>query len=182
MNRLDELFEEIFRRESPVKVVLSGKRRKSQGCAKVTMRPVESSRGLCFQAEYSFEKKVTHENIDPLRLRNSASDSWKKILSKLTYLLLRPIYRYWPLNRKIRKWRGESLHSAAPTSHTTGLKTISSPTGDPCDFLIRLGVMGQVGQSYTETLRKIQADQQISGDSQRFSAISGRKPFFFKSA
>ena len=65
MNRLDELFEEIFRRESPVKVVLSGKRRKSQRCAKVTMRPVESSRGLCFQAEYSFEKKVTHENIDP---------------------------------------------------------------------------------------------------------------------
>ncbi len=30
---------------------------KVRDAQKVTMRPVESSRGLCFQAEYSFEKE-----------------------------------------------------------------------------------------------------------------------------
>lgn len=175
MNRLDELFEEIFRIETPVKIVLSGKRRKSQGCAKVTIRPVESSRGLCFQAEYSFEKKVTHENIDP----SAAPDFCVRLMKEdfkqanvFTAMSDMQILASKPENPKVT--RRESSLSCADLSHNR-TKNYIIPDGEPCDFLIRLGVMdksGKVIPKHYGKFRQINRYLEIVSDSLPYLAES----------
>lgn len=63
MDKLREIFEEMFLEDKPVKLVFSAKRRKSIEYGKVTMRPVEVSGRIEYQAEYVFENKVTHTNV-----------------------------------------------------------------------------------------------------------------------
>ena len=64
MESLHNYFEKIFAEDKPVKLIFSGKRRKSADVSKVTLRPVMLSGSLCYQAEYSFARKVTHTNIE----------------------------------------------------------------------------------------------------------------------
>ncbi len=69
---------------------------------------------------------------------------------------------------------------AAPTSHTTGLKNYIIPDGDPCDFLIRLGVMdksGKVIPKHYGKFRQINRYLEIVSDSLPYLAES---PSFFQ--
>lgn len=45
------------------KIIFAGKRRKSLEYKKITLRPVTIRGELMYQAEYHYDKKVTHENI-----------------------------------------------------------------------------------------------------------------------
>ena len=62
---LRETFEKIFFEDKPVKLVFSSKRRKSLEYSKVNLRPVAFANGISYQAEFVFDKKVTHVNIPP---------------------------------------------------------------------------------------------------------------------
>lgn len=63
MNKLQELFINLFANgtegteEKPIKLVFSGKRRKSTEYSKITIRPVLIGGQISYQAEYSYEKK-----------------------------------------------------------------------------------------------------------------------------
>ena len=46
-----------------VKIIIAGKRRKSVPQKKVTLRPVDIKGEYMYQAEFHFDKKVTHKNI-----------------------------------------------------------------------------------------------------------------------
>ena len=63
MKQMTALFEEIFREEKLIKMIFGGKRKKSQECQKASIRPVRIAGQLVYQVEYTFEKKVTHENL-----------------------------------------------------------------------------------------------------------------------
>ena len=63
METLQTLFNDIFSTGELVRMIFSGKRKKSLACTKVTIRPLKISGKSCFQAERTFEKKVTHENL-----------------------------------------------------------------------------------------------------------------------
>ena len=77
MKQMTALFEEIFREEKLIKMIFGGKRKKSQECQKASIRPVRIAGQLVYQVEYTFEKKVTHENL-------SAEDAMKKSLDLIT--------------------------------------------------------------------------------------------------
>lgn len=51
-----------------VKIIMAGKRKKSIPYKKVTLRPVDIKGEYMYQAEFHFDKKVTHQNIPFLRL------------------------------------------------------------------------------------------------------------------
>lgn len=46
-----------------VKIIFAGKRKKSIEYKKITLRPVTIKGEYMFQAEFHYDKKVTHENI-----------------------------------------------------------------------------------------------------------------------
>ena len=70
MEKLTALFEKIFAGDNSgtadayLKIIFSGKRRKSLEYSKVTLRPVILGGRLVCQAEYTFPKKVTHANLE----------------------------------------------------------------------------------------------------------------------
>ena len=57
MDKLKQLFENIFFEDKPVKLIFSSKRRKSLEYSKVTIKPISSKDEPLYQAEYTFEKK-----------------------------------------------------------------------------------------------------------------------------
>ena len=67
MEKIQSLFNEVFAPDAEkklVKMIFGGKRRKSLEYNKVTVRPVEIGGQLMYQAEYTYDKKVTHSNMD----------------------------------------------------------------------------------------------------------------------
>ena len=58
-----QLFEETFVNDKPIKAVFSAKRRKSLEYNKVIIRPVMAGGEIRYQAEYTYDKKVTHNNF-----------------------------------------------------------------------------------------------------------------------
>ena len=65
MERAREIFERIAEDESLILAVFSNPRKKSAAVRKVSLRPVLLKGELRYQAEYAYEKKVTHENLLP---------------------------------------------------------------------------------------------------------------------
>ena len=63
MERAAELLGRLASEESLILAVFGDPRKKSQPVRKVTLRPVLLKGALHYQAEYSHEKKVTHENL-----------------------------------------------------------------------------------------------------------------------
>ena len=69
---LKQLFTELFAEEAAGalrRMIFSDRRKKNIEFQKVTLRPIlsgdRSDTRLCFQAEYTFPKKVTHRNLAP---------------------------------------------------------------------------------------------------------------------
>ena len=71
-DKLAALFAEVFSEDYLVKVIFSGKRRKSLEYGKVTLRPMQIGGRLKYQAEYTYPKKVTHSNLDAADARSLA--------------------------------------------------------------------------------------------------------------
>lgn len=63
MNELKQTIEKIFDEGNIIRIILASKRKKSNPYRKVTIRPVIIKDCLSYQAEYVFDKKVTHENL-----------------------------------------------------------------------------------------------------------------------
>ena len=72
MNILEKCFADVFDDGQLVRMIFSNKRKKLLEYNKVTIRPVKISGALQYQVEYTFEKKVTHENLGPASVFDGA--------------------------------------------------------------------------------------------------------------
>lgn len=154
MDKLETLFQEIFYQSKLVKMVFGSKRKKSISYQKVSIRPVLLGGELLFQTEYAYEKKVTHENL-------TAEESMKLALHliqqefKQVNIYLEgsdiQILASKPENPKIIRKAGSKCQTNL--EHNQQKKYIL-PDGQPCDFLIRLGVMDKNGQVYQRHYNK----------------------------
>lgn len=63
MNTINQLFCQVIESRQLNKIIFAGKRRKSIEYKRITLRPVTIRGELMYQAEYQYEKKVTHRNI-----------------------------------------------------------------------------------------------------------------------
>ena len=148
MNQIREVFEDVFFKEKLVKMIFGSKRRKSIEYNKVMIRPILLGGELKYQVEYTFPKKVTHENL-------TADESLEKAVSlvaddfKQVNIFVEggdiQILASKPDRPKIMRKGGTKVQGNLEHNHT---KKYVIPDGVPCDFLIRLGVMGDDGKVF----------------------------------
>lgn len=148
MDNLTPVFEEIFRGEQLIKMIFSDKRKKSQDCQKALIRPVFIGGQRLFQVEYTFEKKVTHENLSPedacMRSLSLTIDQFKQVNIFLDGEDIQILASRPQLPRITRK---KGTKKPVSIEHNNKKKYIL-PEGVPCDFLVRLGVMDKDGRVF----------------------------------
>ena len=146
MNQLDKIFQDIFYGGDLVRMILSAKRKKSHECNKVVIRPVKIGLQLMFQVEYHYEKKVTHANLEAaeaiVEARRLLDEKFKQIniftaSEDIQVLASKP--------SKPRITTKPATRGVPDLSHNR-TKKYAIPNGQPCDFLIRLGVMDDNGR------------------------------------
>lgn len=148
MKQMTALFNEIFREEKLIKMIFGGKRKKTQECQKASIRPVRISGQLVYQVEYTFEKKVTHENLN-------AEDAVKKSLDLITEdfkqinIFLEgediQVLASKPASPKVSRKGGTKKQGSLEHNQK---KNYIIPDGEPVDFLVRLGVMDKDGRVF----------------------------------
>lgn len=150
------------------KIIFAGKRRKSLEYKKITLRPVTIKGELMYQAEYHYDKKVTHENIPYYEgidfAQRIIAEDFKQI-NILTENEDIQILASKPEKPKII--RHTASRSAANTEHNRK-KHYLIEDGTPCDFLIELGVMspeGKVFKKHYSKFRQINRFLEIADDS-----------------
>lgn len=179
MENLHNYFEKIFAEDKPVKLIFSGKRRKSADVSKVTLRPVMLSGSLCYQAEYSFARKVTHTNIEAAHAAEFCCDLIKSDFKQAN--IFTPSQEIQILAAKPDKPRITGRPSSlkcADISHNRQKQYII-PDGQPCDFLIALGVMGKDGrvfQRHYAKFRQINRFLEIVDDVSYALPEAGERP------
>lgn len=148
MNKLTPVFEDIFSGGRLIKMIFSDRRKKSQECQKALIRPVTIGGQLLFQVEYTWEKKVTHENLSAekavSRSLSLIGEQFKQInvfLEGEDMQILASKPETPRISRKTGTKKQESL------AHNKK-KNYIIPDGEPCDFLIRLGVMDREGRVF----------------------------------
>ncbi len=181
-DKLEELFTEIFTGDSLLKIIFSGKRKKSLAYSKVMMRPLKIGGRAKYQAEYTYPKKVTHSNLEAGDARSLAlrlvCEDFKQINiftrgSEIQVLAAKPERPRITHKDLAAPAASAALASAAgapaPTSgspkvgapvsmqalaaHNRAKKYVL-PAGVPCDFLIRLGIMGEDGIVFPRSYNK----------------------------
>ncbi len=146
MNRLETFFEKIFEGGELIRVIFSGKRRKSLEYSKVTIRPVKIGDALAFQAEYTYEKKAIHQNLDPKEARALAMKLLTEDFKQINiFTVAEDIQVLATKPEKARITTKPATKGMPSLAHNREKKRII-PDGTPCDFLIRLGVMDQSGK------------------------------------
>ena len=167
MDKLKQLFENIFFEDKPVKLIFSSKRRKSLEYSKVTIKPISSKDEPLYQAEYTFEKKVTHTNFPATAGAEfclALIENDFKQANIFTNTRDIQILASKPENPKISE--KPSTMTCQNFTHNR-VKNYIIPDGIPCDFLMRLGVMdssGKVFQKHYSKFRQINRYLEIVDD------------------
>ncbi len=148
MKQMNALFEEIFHEEKLIKMIFGGKRKKSQECQKATIRPVRIGGQLVYQVEYTFEKKVTHENLDAAQAITKSLDLITEEFKQINIFMEGEdiqVLASKPSTPKVSRKGGTKKQGNLEHNHK---KNYIIPDGTPCDFLIRLGVMDRDGRVF----------------------------------
>ena len=145
METLQTLFYDIFAKGELVRMIFSGKRKKSLACAKVTIRPVKLSGKTCFQAEYTFEKKVTHENLSAEEAAALALRLTQEAFKQINIFTLSEDVQVLASKPEKPRITTKPATKGMPTLEHNREKKRLIPEKTPCDFLARLGVMDQDG-------------------------------------
>jgi len=137
-----------------IKIIFADKRKKSISYRRVSMRPVIIGGESMFQAEFHFDKKVTHRNIPYFEgvdfARALITDEFKQI-NILTETEDIQILASKPERPRIT--RTKAARKSAVMSHDKRKQYII-PDGIPCDFLIKLNVMSPEGRVYKKHYSK----------------------------
>lgn len=147
MDEVVKLLKSIILNEEIIFGVLSSVRKKDDnGFSKVDIKPVIIKDELKYQFTYNYKTKVLHENLDGsnaiLEIEKLLLENFKQgviFTQEADYHIL------------ISKKGKVSILKKKPTKETVDLshnrkKTYIIPDGEPCDFLIRLGVMNEKGK------------------------------------
>lgn len=143
---LPQLLQSLFEERTLIQMVFGNVRRKSAPCRKAVLRPLMLRGELVYQAEYHFEKKVTHENRSPEEALTLALSLLAEDFKQLNIFSTDADYQVLAAKAdKPRIIRSKPTKIMGELSHNQEKQYII-PDGTPCDFLIRLGVMTRDGQ------------------------------------
>ena len=149
MNILEQCFADVFADGQLVRMIFSNKRKKLLEYNKVTIRPVKIGGTLQYQVEYTFEKKVTHENLPAEAVFDKAmalvTDDFKQVNIFTTAEDIQVLASKPTKPEKARITR-KSATRGLPTLEHNKTKQYVIPDGEPVDFLMHLGVMDKSGK------------------------------------
>lgn len=166
---MEKIIKKIVDNNSIFKIIVSNPRKKSNEIKKITIRPVEIQGKELYQMENHFTNKVTHVNFPYEKIGNILLESMNNFKQMNIFSQEADIQI---LANKITKPR---VITSKPTlkpcqeakSHNRKKNYIIND-GEPCDFLIALGVMtkdGQVNKKYYNKFRQINRFLEIVSDS-----------------
>ena len=170
MNQLEQLEQRlagIFDEGELIRMIFSAKRRKSLEYNKVVIRPVKLSGKMMFQAEYTFDKKVTHENLSADDALARALDLVQSDFKQVNIFTASEDIQILASKPEKARITTKPATRAMPTLEHNRTKQYVIPDGVPCDFLIRLGVMdadGKVIQRHYSKFRQINRYLEIVED------------------
>ena len=168
---LEKTLREIFENRTLVRMIAGNRRKKSLEYTKITIKPVVIKKEYRYQAEYSYDKKVTHLNLNEdeiLSFAMSLLDNFKQLNIFTTSDEVQVLASKTD-NPRITFRKTET--KTAALSHNKD-KNYLIPEGTPCDFLIRLEVMnrdGSVRPKHYHKFRQINRFLEIVEDS--YSAL-----------
>ena len=146
MDQIKNALEHCLFEQTPVKIIFSSKRKKSLPYRKVTLRPIVLHGQTLYQAEYLYEKKAIHENLGQEQVLNACIEFILRDFKQANLFTEEEdlqILASKPDRPKLL--RGPGTMRRETTEHNQAKKYLI-PDGQPCDFLIRLGVMGADGK------------------------------------
>lgn len=147
MNEVIKLLKEIILKEEIIYGVLSNVRKKDEDdFSKVDIKPVLIKDEVKLQLTYNYKSKVLHENLEPTK---SIDEIEKLLIGNFKQAVI--FTKEADYHILISKKEKVSILKKKPTKESIDLahnrkKTYIIEDGDPCDFLIRLGVMNEKGK------------------------------------
>lgn len=167
MNQLEERLADLFSGGELIRMIFSSKRKKSVEYNKVSIRPVEISGQVLFQAEYTFDKKVTHENLSCQAASALALQLIKEDFKQINAFTLAEDIQILASKPEKARITTKPATKGMPSLEHNKTKNYIIADGVPCDFLIRLGVMeesGKVIQKHYSKFRQINRYLEIVED------------------
>lgn len=167
MNQLEERLADLFSGGELIRMIFSSKRKKSVEYNKVSIRPVEISGQVLFQAEYTFDKKVTHENLSCQAASALALQLIKEDFKQINAFTLAEDIQILASKPEKARISTKPATKGMPSLEHNKTKNYIIADGVPCDFLIRLGVMeesGKVIQKHYSKFRQINRYLEIVED------------------
>ena len=166
MNQLETLFAGIFD-ENLVRIIFSSKRKKSLEYNKVTIRPIKVQGQLLYQAEYTFDKKVTHENLEASNILSLALALIEKDFKQVNIFTASEDIQVLASKASKPRITTKPATRGVPSLDHNRTKNYIIEDNKPCDFLVRLGVMderGKVTQRHYSKFRQINRYLEIVED------------------
>lgn len=168
MNTLQQLWEKSFDSDDLIKLVLADKRKKSQLCSRVTVRPVQLDGTRRYQFTFQLEKKVIHENLTAteaaVRCHGLLCTTFKQLNAVFTDTEVQ-VLAAKPEKPRIT-CKTTACRPPAALAHNHAKRYIL-PEDQPCAFLQRLGVMdetGRVVKKHYDKFRQINRYLEIIAD------------------
>ncbi|MFV0516281.1 MAG: class I SAM-dependent methyltransferase [Aminipila sp.] len=182
MDKLNELFDDIysdFNVENLIRVIFSNPRKKSNLCKKANIRPVKIQGEIKFQIEYQFEKKVNHENLNSEEVIKKSSELIDDFKQVNILTVEEDIQILATKVEKPKITKKKTIERKAVSINHNQEKQYIIPDKNPCDFLIKLGVMdkeGKVIQKHYSKFRQINRYLEIVEDVMDYLPEKDEKP------
>lgn len=154
MDQIKSLLQECLFEQTFIQIIFSNKRKKSLPYKKVTIRPITIQGDIVYQAEYHYENKVIHENLHNNEVLNTCQSLILQDFKQVNIFVKGEdiqILASKVTNPKII--RKEGTKTPGSLSHNQQKKYLI-PDQTPCDFLIRLGIMGPDGNVFQKQYSK----------------------------
>ncbi len=174
METLTQLLSAVLDGGKLVRIIFSGKRKKSLEYKKITLRPVSIKGESMYQAEYHYDKKVTHLNLPQKEGAGFAYEIIKNDFKQVNILTENEDIQILAAKPDQPKIMRKAANRKADAPMHDRKKQYIIPDGTPCDFLAELGVMspaGKVFKKHYAKFRQINRFLEIADDS--FDALSG---------
>ncbi len=168
MEKITQTLCSVFDSGRLVKIIFAGKRKKSLEYKKITLRPVTIKGEYMYQAEYYYDKKVTHENIPYYEGIDFASSVIRNDFKQINILTENEDIQILAAKPERPKITSTAASRAAGDLSHNKKKQYLIEDGVPCDFLIRLGVMsaeGKVFKKHYSKFRQINRFLEIADNS-----------------
>ena len=166
---MEKIIKKIVDNNSIFKIIVSNPRKKSYEIKKITIRPIEIHGKEIYQLENHFTNKVTHVNFPYEKIGEILLDAMNNFKQMNIFaqkadiqILANKISKPKVITSKptLKSYQGTKAHNRK--------KNYIINDGEPCDFLIALGVMtkdGQVNKKYYNKFRQINRFLEIVNDS-----------------